>query len=287
MRTRTRIAVVGAVAVVPIGVGLSLILAFDARPAVALTTVAMVAVCTGLVWWATDRLERLARSTFRAGLPSWGVDRLVRSMFPPTVLTDPVRGEAYVVATSTYPAGAGATYANCSMTLVVQAPGVPPTSVPHRCLAPTSRWPAAGSTLPVSVDRADPHRLQVLWDEVQTWDDKAQAEGERLAEEMRTGGPAAAPPGGTRTVVVNGEVVDASRYPGLSEDLAGLIATGVGDPGFADRLTETLHAHGVGTGAGQAGDPAERLRCLEKLRQQGLIDAAEYAAQRRRILDQL
>jgi hypothetical protein len=79
-------------------------------------------------------------------------------------MTDPVDGTLQLTSCS---AGADdAMYSNCRMTGVVSGPGLAPTAVEHLCTAPARKWPQPGQTLPVRVDRADPSRLQVRWDDL-------------------------------------------------------------------------------------------------------------------------
>jgi len=80
------------------------------------------------------------------------------------------------------------------ITGVITAPGIPATAVEHKADG-RGRW-AAVRELPVLVDRADPSRFVILWDEVQpvSWRDRemraAQAEADRINV-----GPAYQPPG--------------------------------------------------------------------------------------------
>lgn len=74
-------------------------------------------------------------------------------------------------------------------TAVVQGDGVPPTSVSHTGLAPTTKWPRPGSVLPIIVDRADPAVFRIEWKKVPTAQVAAAAEADRLAAAMRTGAP--------------------------------------------------------------------------------------------------
>lgn len=81
-------------------------------------------------------------------------------------MTDPVDGSLQLTSCS---AGANdAAYSNCRMQGVVSAPGLAPTAVEHLCTAPIKKWPQPGQSLPVRVDRADPTRLQVRWDDLPT-----------------------------------------------------------------------------------------------------------------------
>ena len=76
---------------------------------------------------------------------------------------EPGSGPADIYNYTDNPAGGTAAYSNCRMAGVVTGPGIAPTQVTHKCLAPTSKWPRAGQELPVQVDRADPTRLVIRW----------------------------------------------------------------------------------------------------------------------------
>jgi hypothetical protein len=79
-------------------------------------------------------------------------------------MRDPVRGTLVVTSASRIdPATRSQAY---RLHGVVHADGLVATSVAHAGVASVERWPRAGGRLPVVVDRADPTRLKVLWDEV-------------------------------------------------------------------------------------------------------------------------
>jgi hypothetical protein len=86
-------------------------------------------------------------------------------MFGGLRMKDPVRGTAQVVSCTGH--RGAALRQNCHMTLVVQAEDVPAKAVEHSGLVHFRRWPSPGMTLPVTIDRANPERLKVEWDEVQ------------------------------------------------------------------------------------------------------------------------
>jgi hypothetical protein len=97
-------------------------------------------------------------------------------------MTDPVRGVFRV--TGFYDKNPHGTPPRTRVTGVITAPGVPPTVA--ECKADQrGRW-AGASELPVLVDRADPTRFEVLWNELpppnwrQQERDRAEAEAERL-----------------------------------------------------------------------------------------------------------
>ena len=101
-------------------------------------------------------------------------------------MKDPVRGTAQVVACSRMTQAAVAS--NCVMNLVVSADGLPATPVEHEAIVRQDRWPHGGQVLPVTVDRADPTRLKVEWDEVRSHEDRIAEQAEALAAQMNGGG---------------------------------------------------------------------------------------------------
>lgn len=105
-------------------------------------------------------------------------------------MSQPVRGEAQVVAVSEQVDGR-ITKSACSMELVVSAEGLQPTPVSHRTIAPFNRWPTGGATLPCTVDLADPTRLKIHWDELETHRERSAKQAQQTAEAMQSGGGAA------------------------------------------------------------------------------------------------
>lgn len=203
-------------------------------------------------------------------------------------MKDPVRGVLQVTA-STYPPD-DATSGNFSINGVVSADGIPPTAVEHAGIARTRKWPRSGQTLPVTVDRADPTRLSIEWDEVPDSWETARQNAEALAASMQA-------QGGVTTTVTNlgGTTIDARGIPGLRDEVMKLATSG----GSPAQIVDALRAHGIqvpdGTPVFTAGaqppseeeDPAERLKRLEALKRDGLVTEEEYAAQRARILGEL
>jgi hypothetical protein len=95
----------------------------------------------------------------------------------------PVRGTAQVVSCSS-PSGTGAVH-NCHMELVVRADDVPAKAIEHTDEVDRQHWPSPGATLPVTVDRDDPKRLKVEWDETESSSDRAEAAAARLTSKLR------------------------------------------------------------------------------------------------------
>ena len=104
-------------------------------------------------------------------------------------MKDPVQGTAQVVSASAY-RGDGI-FQMCHMTLVIQADGVAPFSVEQQGLVHNKKWPFPGMTVPVKVDRSDPARYELQWDEVESHTDSARRTAEAIAASLRGEGVAA------------------------------------------------------------------------------------------------
>jgi Short C-terminal domain len=176
-------------------------------------------------------------------------------------MKDPVDGMAQVVGSTQPPDSA--TSSNVNLTLVVQAEGVPATTIEHSCIAPTKKWPYPGETLPVTFDRADPDRLKVRWDDVPDSADVSRQQAEALAAQLNQGGSGSVVSGGGN---VN-EIVEA-----LQQAMPGAQIQ-VGD------------AQAVpGTGAGDDDDRIEELERLAKLKESGALTEQEFEREKARIL---
>lgn len=89
---------------------------------------------------------------------------LLGDLFGGLRMKEPVRGTAQVVACTGH--RGDSLMQNCRMQLVVQGEGVPARTMEHSGVVHLKRWPSPGMTLPVIVDRANPQRVKVEWDEV-------------------------------------------------------------------------------------------------------------------------
>ena len=163
-------------------------------------------------------------------------------------MKDPVRGSAHIVGCSRY-LGNGIT-SNCAMTLVVQADGLAATQVDHECFVHRDRWPSPGQTLPITVDRADPSRLKIEWDEVRTHEDRIQEQAAEMAAAMNAGGA--------------GDLVDQLQ---------------VLFPGASVRTVDMRQGQAQGDD-----DQVSRLERLATLHASGALTDEEFAAAKARIL---
>ncbi len=174
-------------------------------------------------------------------------------------MKDPVDGTAQVVGSTQPPDNA--TSSNVNLNLVVQAEGVPATSVELSCIAPAKKWPWPGTTLPVTIDRADPTRVRVRWDDVPEAGDVAQQQAEALAAQLNQGSPQAVAGGAD----VSG-IVDAIQQamPGAQVNVGGTGEQGA-PPAAAD-------------------DHVGQLERLAKLRDSGALSEQEFEREKARIL---
>jgi len=98
-------------------------------------------------------------------------------------MADPVPGTLLVTA-ATMPSRNSA-YHRTRITGVISGEGFEPTAVRFGGLIKTSFWPSPGKRLPVTVDRADPTKFAILWDQIATSADAALDNAEALAAAMR------------------------------------------------------------------------------------------------------
>jgi hypothetical protein len=98
-------------------------------------------------------------------------------------MADPVPGTMLVTAASM--PSRNAVFHMSRITGVISAEGVAPTAVQFGGLIRTSLWPSPGKQLPVIVDRADPKKFAIQWDQVGTSQASALGQAEALAAAMR------------------------------------------------------------------------------------------------------
>jgi len=162
-------------------------------------------------------------------------------------IKDGLKGSA-VVQSSSMPTPQAQAY-NVTMWLDVHVEGRAPYRVRHECMVKAGKHPWPGTTLPVIVDRENPERIDVQWQDIQTID-------ERMAE-----GPVApgAPGGGQQVIDLRG--TDAAEQ--IRAALAGAAPAGSGNM-VEDRIAS--------------------LERLSKLHETGVLSEAEFEAEKARIL---
>ncbi len=98
-------------------------------------------------------------------------------------MADPVPGTFRVTAAAM--PSRNALYHMTRITGVVSGEGIAPTAVQYSGLIRTSLWPSPGKQLPVIVDRADPRKFAIQWDQAGTNEASALGQAEALAAAMR------------------------------------------------------------------------------------------------------
>jgi hypothetical protein len=160
-------------------------------------------------------------------------------------IKDGLKGIA-VVQSSSMPSPEARSY-NATIWLDVTVEGREPYRVKHECMVKAGKHPWPGQTLPVVVDRDNPERIDIQWEELQTVD-----------ERMAAGGPAAGQP----------QVIDL-RGTDLAEQLRGALTTAGAAPEGSGNVVE---------------DRISKLERLSKLREAGVLSEAEFEAEKARIL---
>ncbi len=170
----------------------------------------------------------------------------------------PVEGIAQVVGSTQPPDSA--TSATVNLTLVVQADGVPATTIEHSCVAPTRKWPYPGETLPVTFDRAEPDRLKVRWDDVPDGADVSRQQAEALAAQLNQAGGSVASGDAVNEIVATLE----QAMPGARIQVGGDQGAGAPSAAEDDRLAQ--------------------LERLARLKESGALSEEEFDREKARIL---
>ena len=168
-----------------------------------------------------------------------------------------------VVQSSSMPNDEARSY-NTAIWLDVYVEGREPYRVRHECMVKAGKHPWPGTTLPVVVDRENPERIDIQWQEVKTIDERMEA------GPLPAGGPASAEPGQPQVIDLRGTEL-------------------------AEQLRDALAAQGIATGAAAEGaapetsdnmveDRIAKLERLSKLRESGMLSDAEFEAEKARIL---
>lgn len=190
-------------------------------------------------------------------------------------LRDPVRGTARVL--SATGADPSARFTPIDMMLVVQAPGVSATSVMFKqSAARTKKFPFPGQVIPVEVDRTEPTRVRVIWDEMPTQEEFLKQQGQNMAAQMR-GEPA------------DGQSNQASMNFGSSSGVSSEAAEVIEQlrktfPGATVNVTNSPEP----TAPDAIPQPTDRIGQLErlaKLADDGVLTAEEFEKEKSRLLN--
>jgi hypothetical protein len=187
-------------------------------------------------------------------------------------MRDPVSGTARVIDNDGLRSIPGQSI-HCPLDLMVEANGIPAYMVHLKVRPPTGKWPSIHEVLPVVLDRSEPNRVEVCWDQVSSLQDRlAAAREQRLDAAHRdvAGGSATGTPS-----------ADASPQDLLAQALA--------DPAaFVERMrsarTQSAASSAVLGAAGSTADPVDQIAKLAELRDRGALTDVEFQALKQRIL---
>jgi hypothetical protein len=180
----------------------------------------------------------------------------LNKLSPGQRIKDGLRGQAVVLSINQYVDQSSS--ARMPIRLMVHLEGREPYSVKHTCFVPRKKYPFPGTSLPVTVDRDDPERIRIEWDDVQTADERMD---QRYGRSGETGGAT----GGPLEGIAAGQVIDVR-----------------GDPALREQVLEALGQQGQGAGA--PADPLDRLKKLTELRDAGALTPEEFETQKKKIL---
>ena len=207
---------------------------------------------------------------------------LLGDMFKGMRMRDPVRGQAQVVACTGHH-GDGI-WQNCRMQLVVQAEGVPATSVERNELVHNQKWPSPGMALPVTVDRSNPEKFKIEWGEVQDSRDRAAASADAMAAMMRGETPVG-PVGGANVQIVNSSGRDPRTLPEEKKAKLRMLGVDVDQLAAQQGFGPAPPQEAVAASDDDVDDQLARLAKLGALRDSGVLTPEEFEQQKRRILE--
>lgn len=95
-------------------------------------------------------------------------------------IKQPIQGTMQIVRCS-QPGNPRAIRSRCVMFVVIEAPGIEPTSVELRRQIEVARWPSPGMTLPCIVDGANPGRIDVDFKNIPDWQEAARSQAAQVA----------------------------------------------------------------------------------------------------------
>ena len=167
---------------------------------------------------------------------------------------------------------------HCPLDLMVEADGVPAYAV-HITVGPKAgKWPEINQLLPVVFDRSDPTRVEIVWNQVPSLQDRVQ-----LRKAARLEAAQRATTSGSGSVAPTG---DSSPQDMMRQALANPAA-----------FAETMRAQGMTSGqvpwgsraagapdASTPVDPVDRIARIADLRGRGALTESEFQAQKPRIL---
>ena len=223
-------------------------------------------------------------------------------------IDDPVRGTAHVVSISA-PSREASSF-NCDMSLTVAPEGMEPYAMRYSCFVSAKKYPGPGATLPVTVDRHNPDRLRIEWDEVQTGAESGMEAAEQMAEMLkarRAGTGPAGLVGGADATIVSGDAGQVVEVPAGVDPAAYVAQMFPGAQGeqMAEQVRQALAmAQGLQGGAGSpampgmpasgavppvpgtapATDPVAQIEKLAKLHEAGVLTDEEFAAKKADLL---
>ena len=182
-------------------------------------------------------------------------------------MRDPVPGTARVIDNDRLRSIPGQSI-HCPLDLMVQADGVPAQMVHIKVRPPTGKWPEVNHVLPVMIDRSDPTHVEIVWDQVQSLQDRLTASrAQRLDAAAQSVASGTAPAG-------SGPFADLARQA-------------MADPAaFAERM------RAQGTPVGGMRPPAaapglmDRIAQLADLRDRGALTEQEFTAEKNRLFAQ-
>ena len=191
-------------------------------------------------------------------------------------MKDPVSGTGRVVDNDGLNSIPGQSL-HCPLDLIVEAEGIPAYSVHITVRPKTGKWPEIRQTLPVIVDRSDPSRVEIVWDQIPSLQERIeQGRAHRLdvARQSLTGESVpSVPSAGSPQDLMRQAIADPAAFIEMMRSQRGASLPPPPDPGTPGAPIAPTPT-----------DPIDQLAKLADLRDRGVVTEHEFQAQKRRIL---
>src|SRR3954463_6578637 len=206
---------------------------------------------------------------------------LLGDMFKGARMRDPVRGQAQIVSCSMN-RGDGV-WQNCHLQLVVQGAGVPATSAEHNELIHRNKWPSPGMAVPITIDRSNPQKFKIEWDEVQDSRSRGAANADAMAAMMRGEVPQGGFGGNVQ--VINASVRDPRTLSDEQRAKLKMLGVDVDQLAAQQGFGPAPPQEAAASSDDDVDDQLARLAKLGQLRDSGVLTPEEFERQKRRILE--
>jgi hypothetical protein len=173
-------------------------------------------------------------------------------------MQDPIPGSARVIDNDGLRSIPGQSI-HCPLDLLVSADGIAPYMIHVKVRPKTGKWPHLNQVLPVIIDRSDPSRVEIVWDQIQSLQEQIEAgKAQRMAAAQQ------------------------SVAAGTPQDL---MRQAMVDPAaFVEKMRASMPQAAAAPPAAASPDVVDQIAKLADLHSRGALTDDEFQAMKKRIL---